>query len=73
MRSIAKRGIPGMPAPAERNRCSPAQAKFLAVLIDNREVAFHAQRAIIQDRDFCSSQGFLRLQHPMRVLVMFQR
>jgi len=62
-----------MTAPAKRNRCSPAQAKFLAVLIDDREVAFHAQRTIIQNRDFCSSQGFLRMQHPMRVLVKIQR
>jgi hypothetical protein len=62
-----------MTAPAKRNRCSPAQAKFLAVLIDDCEVAFHAQRAIIQNRDFCSSQGFLRLQNPVRDLVAFPR
>jgi hypothetical protein len=62
-----------MAAPAEGDRRASAQAKFLSVLIDDREVAFHAQRAVVQNRDFCSSQGFLRLQNPVRVLVTFQR
>jgi hypothetical protein len=62
-----------MPAPAERDRGASAQAEFLAILIHHREVAFHTQWAVIQNYDFCASQGFLRLQNPLRVLWTFQR
>jgi hypothetical protein len=51
-----------MPASAKRNRSAPAQTEFLAILIHDREVAFHTQWAIIENRDFCACQGFLRIQ-----------
>jgi hypothetical protein len=57
-----------MPTPAERDCCAPAQTEFLAILIDDRKVAFHAQWAVIENCDFCSSQGFLRIQNLSRVL-----
>jgi len=53
-----------MPAPAERDRSTPAQPEFLAILIYDREVAFHAQWAVSEYCNFCASQGFLRLQNP---------
>jgi hypothetical protein len=62
-----------MPAPAERDCRAPAQPKFLAILIDDREVAFHAQWAVIENYDFCASQGILRLQNPLRLLETIQR
>jgi hypothetical protein len=62
-----------MSAPAERDRGPPAQPEFLAILIHDREVAFHAQWAVIQNYDFCASQGFLRMQNPLRVLWTLQR
>jgi hypothetical protein len=62
-----------MPAPAKRDRGTPAQPELLAILIHNREVAFHAQWAVIENCDFCASQGFLRLQLPQQVLVTIQR
>lgn len=52
-----------MPAAAERNHGTSAEAEFLAILIHNREVAFDTQWAVIQHYDFCASQGFLRLQN----------
>jgi len=52
-----------MPAPAERNRSTPAQPEFLAILIHDREVAFHPQWTVSENCDFCASQGFLRLQN----------
>jgi hypothetical protein len=48
-----------MPTPAKGNRSAATQAKFLAVLIHHREVPFDAQWAIIENRNFCASQGFL--------------
>jgi hypothetical protein len=36
-----------MPAAAKRDRRAPAQPEFLAVLIDDREVAFDAQWTVI--------------------------
>jgi hypothetical protein len=62
-----------MPTAAKRHRGAPSAAEFLAILIYDREVAFHAQWAVIQNYDFCSSQGFLRLQNPLRVLWTFPR
>jgi hypothetical protein len=59
--------------PAEGDRRATAQSELLAILIDNREIAFDAQRAVIENSDFCASQGFLRLQLPVSVLVTFQR
>jgi len=61
MRAIAERGIPGMPAPAKGDRRAPAQSELFAVLIHHCEIAFDAQWAIIENCDFCASQGFLRL------------
>jgi hypothetical protein len=61
-----------MPAPAKRDRRASAQPKFLAVLIHDREVAFHAQWAVIENCDFCASQGFLRKQNPQRVFETFK-
>jgi len=58
-----------MPTPAERDRSAPAQAEFLAILVHDGEVTFYAQRAVIQNYDFCSSQGFLRLQNRLSILV----
>jgi len=58
-----------MPAPAERDHRTSAQPEFLAILIHDREVAFHAQWAVIQNYDFCASQGFLRLQNPLKLSV----
>jgi hypothetical protein len=62
-----------MPTPAERDGGAPPQAELLAILIDDREVAFHTQWAVSENCDFCASQGFLRLQNPSRLLVTFQR
>jgi len=53
-----------MPAAAKRDRGAPSEAEFLAILIYDREVAFHAQWAVSENCDFCASQGFLRLQNP---------
>ncbi len=73
MGPVAKRRVPGMPAPAERDRGAPSEAEFLAILIYDREVAFHAKWAVSENCDFCASQGFLRLQNPQRCLETFQR
>jgi hypothetical protein len=73
VRSIAKWGVPGMPAAAKGNRRAPAQPELLAVLIHHCEIAFDAQWAIIENCDFCASQGFLRLQNPLSILVTNQR
>jgi hypothetical protein len=62
-----------MPTPAERDRGAPSEAEFLAILIHDREVAFHAQWAVSENCDFCASQGFLRIQNPLRVLETIQR
>jgi len=51
-----------MPAAAEGDHRAPAQPELFAVLIHDCEIAFHAQWAVIQNDDFCASQGFLRLQ-----------
>jgi hypothetical protein len=61
MRSIAERSIACMPAPAKGDRCAPAQSELFAVLIHHCEIAFDAQWTIIENCDFCASQGFLRL------------
>jgi hypothetical protein len=61
---VAKGRIPCVPAPAKRNRRASAQPELLAILIHDGEIAFHAQWAVIQNYDFCASQGFLRLQNP---------
>jgi hypothetical protein len=53
-----------MPTAAKRHRGAPSEAEFLAILIYDREVAFHAQWAVSENCDFCASQGFLRLQNP---------
>jgi hypothetical protein len=62
-----------MPAAAERDHGASAQPEFLAILVHDREVAFHAQRAVIENYDFCASQGFLRLQNPLSILMTNQR
>lgn len=54
-----------MPAAAEGDNRAPAQPKLFAILIYDREIAFYAQWAVIQNYDFCASQGFLRLQNPI--------
>ena len=69
MGPVAKRRVPGMPAPAERDCGAPSQSELLAILIHDCEVAFHAQWAVTENCDFCASQGFLRLQNPQKVFV----
>ena len=59
--AVAERAIPGVTTTAKSDCCASAQAKFLAVLVDDGEVAFHANRAVAEDSDFCACQGFLRL------------
>ena len=68
MGPVAKGRVSSMPTPAERDCGAPSQPKFLAILIHNREVAFHAQWTVIENCDFCTSQGFLRIQNLSRVL-----
>jgi hypothetical protein len=62
-----------MPASAERDRSASAQTEFLAILIHDRKIAFDTQWAVIENCDFCASQGFLRMQNPQRVLETVQR
>ena len=49
-----------MSTTAERDDGAAAQAKFLAVLIDDGEIAFDAHRTVIEDGDFGGCQGILR-------------
>jgi len=49
---VAKRRVPSMPAPAERDRSTPAQPEFLAILIHDREVAFHPQWTVVKTVTF---------------------
>jgi len=60
VRPVAERRIRGVPAAAETHTGTSAKAKGLTCLIDNLEIAFHAQRTIIVHGYFCSSQEFLQ-------------
>jgi hypothetical protein len=43
-----------MPAAAEANRGSAAEAEGLAILVENLEIAFDADRPVVSDRDLGS-------------------
>src|ERR1035441_6141597 len=53
MRAVAKRLVGGLPAAAQRDRGAARQAKFIALLIVNRELAFDADRSVVNRSDFC--------------------
>ena len=60
MGAVAKRRVPGVSAAAKGNRRTATEAEFLAVLVHDGEVAFHADGTVAEDSDFCACQGFLR-------------
>jgi hypothetical protein len=60
VRPVAEGGICSSPAAAETHAGTPAKTKGRTCLIDNLEIAFHAQRTIIVHGYFCSSQEFLQ-------------
>ena len=62
VRSIAKRLVCGVAATAERKVCPTGEAIRLALHIDKLDFPFHAQGAVIADRDFC--RRHLRSQMP---------
>jgi len=60
VRPVAERRIRGVPAAAETQTGTSAQAKGLTCLIDDLEIPFHTQRTIVVHGYFCSSQEFLQ-------------
>ncbi len=51
MRAVAKRLVVAVPAAAERNHGAACQIEFIPVLIEDFEIAFEADAAIVIDRD----------------------
>ena len=60
MGSIAERDVPGMATAAETDRRPARETEGLAFLIDNLKIAFHANGAIVDNRNFCSGQVSLQ-------------
>jgi hypothetical protein len=60
VRPVAEWRVCGVTAAAETQTGTPAQSKGFAGLINDLEVTFHAQRAIIVHGYFCCSQEFLQ-------------
>jgi hypothetical protein len=56
VRAIAKRLVVGMAAAAQGDRGASSQAEGAAGGVDDLEVAFHANRAVGVDSDFCRGQ-----------------
>jgi len=54
VRAVAKGRIAGVAAAAEGNGRPPAQPERFAFLIHDLEIAFNAQRTVIENSHFCS-------------------
>ena len=61
MGAVAERSIPRVAAAAKCDGRAPPEAKFLALLIHDREVALDANRTVAEDDYFCASQVSLHI------------
>jgi len=57
---VAKRLRFGVSAAAEADLRAATEAKNLAILIDDLEVAFDSNRPVVANRDLCTSHPSLR-------------
>lgn len=57
---VAERRIGRMPTAAKGNGGAAAEAKYLALLIDNLKVPFHAKRSVAENGYFGTRHEFLR-------------
>jgi hypothetical protein len=56
---VAKRQIAGLPAPANGYDAAAAETKRFTLLIHNLEIAFDANRTVIENGNFSSRHRFL--------------